>query len=652
MENDFDPYYKWLGIPPRDQPPHYYRLLGIEVFESDRDVIDAAANRVMSYLKDLAIGDDAQHSQKLLNEVARARLCLLNRKKKDDYDAQLRSKLDADEEQPTPATPPDSAKAPPGPPPAPPAVSPASVVPALKLNRDKPVRRPTKKASRTSDTDMLSTPKSRVPLFIVAGAAFILLIAAAAGAVLLLTGGTQQTVGSHPIDSPKPSRTRTSHAETPKPERAPPETISSGPEDAPQALATSDLPMEDQRPPISKLPDLPPWGGGEPDSPSTGKDAAVDGLPEREDFVAPISDGGFAKDPPEMVEPSVEPSVEPMESVPAPDAPDGTKPFENLPSSVTLPPIGGGGTSLAVFGTVNLPENEPCSIRLRGGNLAVRGSQLFTLRAVDAETSERQWVVVLQNADQQTDVARLMIDASSQLVFRWEPSAEAEEIVAHLANCALALTAARETHVLQLRQPMQTEPLIIDLEKSSPRADLRIDALPDPAITYLHITGIGRATFQAKPSAVLPADRGEAWLLIEDGGEMLVLRVECTVRRAALSLEVSPHLLRTPTAKPEPLVVRRFPQMLKDATLSGQNLQLQIQRDTQLLQQNLPGQQRQIVQQRRDVLQQQEKDYQALLIRMHQLQAFLNDGENKLDFRVRVYCDIDDSEIDLLITEP
>ena len=25
----FDPYRKWLGIPPQEQPPNHYRLLGI-----------------------------------------------------------------------------------------------------------------------------------------------------------------------------------------------------------------------------------------------------------------------------------------------------------------------------------------------------------------------------------------------------------------------------------------------------------------------------------------------------------------------------------------------------------------------------------------------------------------------------------------------
>jgi len=104
MAETFDPYYKWLGIPPRDQPPHHYRLLGIEVFEEDRDVIDAAANRLMGYLKDLAVGDETAYSQKLLNEIARARLCLLNREKKAAYDGELRTKLQPAEE-PKPSEP-------------------------------------------------------------------------------------------------------------------------------------------------------------------------------------------------------------------------------------------------------------------------------------------------------------------------------------------------------------------------------------------------------------------------------------------------------------------------------------------------------------------------------------------------------------------
>ena len=37
-----DPYHRWLGIAPKDQPPSHYRLLGIDDFEPDPDVIAAA----------------------------------------------------------------------------------------------------------------------------------------------------------------------------------------------------------------------------------------------------------------------------------------------------------------------------------------------------------------------------------------------------------------------------------------------------------------------------------------------------------------------------------------------------------------------------------------------------------------------------------
>ena len=39
MAESFDPYRKWLGIPPKDQPPNHYRLLGIDLFEADAEVI-------------------------------------------------------------------------------------------------------------------------------------------------------------------------------------------------------------------------------------------------------------------------------------------------------------------------------------------------------------------------------------------------------------------------------------------------------------------------------------------------------------------------------------------------------------------------------------------------------------------------------------
>lgn len=87
----FDPYYKWLGIPPKDQPPTHYRLLGLEEFESDLDVIESAADRQMAHLRLMQIGPHAALSQQLLNEVAAARRCLLAPALKDSYDESLRA---------------------------------------------------------------------------------------------------------------------------------------------------------------------------------------------------------------------------------------------------------------------------------------------------------------------------------------------------------------------------------------------------------------------------------------------------------------------------------------------------------------------------------------------------------------------------------
>ena len=95
MTKEFDPYHKWLGIAPEERLPTYYRLLGLNLFESDLEVIDAAADRQMSYLQDISQAAEAEQAQKLLDEIAEARICLLNAEKKAAYDKRLREQLAA-----------------------------------------------------------------------------------------------------------------------------------------------------------------------------------------------------------------------------------------------------------------------------------------------------------------------------------------------------------------------------------------------------------------------------------------------------------------------------------------------------------------------------------------------------------------------------
>ena len=86
----FDPYHDWLGIPPDEQPPNHYRLLGLSLGQSDPSVIENAATRQMVHVQTFADGDHAERAERIQNEISAARICLLDPKKKQAYDAHLR----------------------------------------------------------------------------------------------------------------------------------------------------------------------------------------------------------------------------------------------------------------------------------------------------------------------------------------------------------------------------------------------------------------------------------------------------------------------------------------------------------------------------------------------------------------------------------
>jgi len=98
MPEAFDAYHVWLGIPPEEQPPRCYRLLGIPLFEDRPEVIEHAADQRMAHLKSLAPGKHAAIAQKLLNEVAAARVRLLDPYKRAMYDRRLREETGARDE--------------------------------------------------------------------------------------------------------------------------------------------------------------------------------------------------------------------------------------------------------------------------------------------------------------------------------------------------------------------------------------------------------------------------------------------------------------------------------------------------------------------------------------------------------------------------
>src|SRR5262245_58020417 len=85
----FDPYHKWLGIAKEQRPTTHYQLLAISPDESDPEVIEEAAVRQSAHVRTYQIGQYAAECTRLLNEIAQAKLVLLNPAKRQVYDLGL-----------------------------------------------------------------------------------------------------------------------------------------------------------------------------------------------------------------------------------------------------------------------------------------------------------------------------------------------------------------------------------------------------------------------------------------------------------------------------------------------------------------------------------------------------------------------------------
>ncbi len=102
----FDPYLNWLGIPVHEQPPNFYRLLGVVLFESNPLAIEQASDRQSLRVGAYQSGPQGEMCQQLLSEIARARYCLLDPQQKASYDEYLQGILSQRGERTVSAPPP------------------------------------------------------------------------------------------------------------------------------------------------------------------------------------------------------------------------------------------------------------------------------------------------------------------------------------------------------------------------------------------------------------------------------------------------------------------------------------------------------------------------------------------------------------------
>ncbi|MHC4878949.1 MAG: GspE/PulE/PilB domain-containing protein, partial [Planctomycetota bacterium] len=81
-----DPYKEWLGIPDGPRPPDHYTLLRVVQFEDNAEKVRGNYKKLNAHVRKYATGQYSVLSQQVLNELAKAMLCLTDPERKREYD--------------------------------------------------------------------------------------------------------------------------------------------------------------------------------------------------------------------------------------------------------------------------------------------------------------------------------------------------------------------------------------------------------------------------------------------------------------------------------------------------------------------------------------------------------------------------------------
>jgi hypothetical protein len=436
----FDPYYAWLGIPPTQQPPNFYRLLGIQLFEPNLDVIENAADRQMAHVRSYQLGPRSAESQRLLNEIASARVALLDPFEKDTYDDQLRRTFAPAVPAPhyqaayaaTPAVAvashsapiPPRTVAPPEPPPATPPARSFETAQHPQPLVDSGVRlRSSMRHRRSQSTGMLT------PFMIVVGA----IVGLGLGALIIFYITGVDYLG----------------------------------------LSNKFREQFDQNPAPPNSPSL-------PKAPSNRKGPSpsrpVPGDPRRSQ-----------NDPQQK-----EPGPIPIAVAPAPVPVVAPAPAGAFPKTVELPDLT--SREPAVLAQIPGDPADPVEFTLHGG-LAALPAKTQLVGETNAESGDFliSYVPAPDAEMVKIPLATLRRD-ETQLVFRWADSPADPAVRRQVRNCLLELSIGGEFRKLQLREPLVAPRLEVDLEDDKQEFEIEIEDLPK--LGRIRLASLNLANFE------------------------------------------------------------------------------------------------------------------------------------------------------------
>jgi hypothetical protein len=486
MDQNFDPYHKWLGIPPHEQPANLYRLLGVSLFEPDLDVIASAADQRMAHLRGFQTGGNAALSQKLLNEVSRARVRLLDFNQKAAYDAELRSAIarisggaGAAGQNAASVKPASPARPNPG------AGTPRRAPNTVGLRRDLPpaLRAPENPAYEVGDNESQEAAPVAASVALTsprAGSGFGAAAPRRAGPRRgnrtlygIVTGGILGLViGYLLLTNLNPKADFLGIF----PDREEP------PAGVMAARGEGDDVKPVNRPPVKRPAKAPI------ENPETSKVAPPPGSTNKTPINEQPNDAAQAKQPP--IEPGKRETA-------APKPEKKVDPIALLPQAVSLPKAGDSKPlMLADFDGTDGLKIESVELLTK---LADSSAQNL---AAQAEPSGKggQWLIgVAKEGKVSTPLARLKCDETG-IQFQWEKQAtgSAGAVAAQLHNTLLRLSVAGQQKLIALRKPAPLGTLVLEMTHKETSHRILDAPLPKADTIWLEVVGLERFPVRAK----------------------------------------------------------------------------------------------------------------------------------------------------------
>lgn len=239
--------------------------------------------------------------------------------------------------------------------------------------------------------------------------------------------------------------------------------------------------------------------------------------------------------------------------------PAPVEPFKDFPTAFNIPILndndapGEASKTPVTLGAIHGPADLNWQMLLLGGDKFLKGGRSFTLARTDPDAAKAAWSVQIagtDSAEKPEDAARLWREGES-LKFQWAEKAPGAA-VNYLRNCILQLRVSGESRYAALTEPIQAEPIVLDLIRGQNNGSVGIKWAPDEELLrfkFGEIDGVEKAVFEpAEP--VVPRTQVALNFTYTDryknDSKGVVYRVLPTSRKGSLHLDVR---LMQPTSR-------------------------------------------------------------------------------------------------------